>query len=109
MGQNTALLIAEEMLHCEDELTHHGVGSDDGGRVAGDSIAAGAGVDASRVCPVHLAAVQGVVLRGEGQRLPLLGATNNPAQLRRDESNFTKNFTMAERKDRQSSPVYLGG
>lgn len=57
------MLITEEMLHGYDELTHHGVGSNDGGCVAGDSIAAGAGVDASRVSPVHLAAVQRVVLR----------------------------------------------
>lgn len=82
------MLITEEMSHGYDELTHHGVGSNDGGCVAWDSIAAGAGVDASRVSPVHLAAVQRVVLRGEGQRLPLLGATNNHTQLKHDELNL---------------------
>lgn len=52
--------------------THDGVGAGDGGRVAGDPEAAGAGVEAGGVSPVHLAAMQGVVLGGEGQRLALL-------------------------------------
>lgn len=82
MEQNAALLITKEMLHSYDELTHHGVSSDDGGCVAGDSIAAGARVDARRVRPVHLAAVQRVVLRGEGQRLPLLGRTKSKMQFK---------------------------
>lgn len=81
MEQNTALLTTEELLYSCDELTHH-VGSDDGGCVAGDPIAAGARVDASGVRPVHLAAMQRVVLRGEGQRLPLLGGTNGNMPLK---------------------------
>lgn len=73
------------MLHSCEQLTHHGVSSNDGGCVAGDSIAAGARVDASRVRPVHLAAVQRVVLRGEGQRLPLLGGTNSNMEFKHNE------------------------
>lgn len=70
------------MLLRYDQLTHHGVRSDDGGCVAGDSVTAGARVDAGRVRPVHLAAVQREVLGGEGQRLPLLGGTNNHKQFK---------------------------
>lgn len=44
--------------------------------MAGDSKAAGARVEASRMSPVHFTAMQGVVLRREGQRLPLLESKN---------------------------------
>ncbi len=54
-------------------FTHHGVGASDRGCVAGDSEAAGARVEASGMSPVHLAAMQGVVLGREGQWLPFLG------------------------------------
>lgn len=42
--------------------------------MAGDSEAAGARVEASGMSPVHLAAMQGVVLGREGQWLPFLGS-----------------------------------
>lgn len=40
--------------------------------MVGDSVAAGARVEARGMSPVHLAAMQGVVLGGEGQWLPFL-------------------------------------
>lgn len=52
-------------------FTHNGVSGSSGGGVAGDPEAVGAGVEASG-SPVHLAAMQGVVLRGDGQGLPFL-------------------------------------
>lgn len=82
------------MLHSYDELTHHGVSSDDGGCVAGDSIAARARVDTIRVRPTHLAAVQRVVLGGQGQRLPLLGGTNSNMQFKYIELNLNKQKTI---------------
>lgn len=51
-----------------DSRTHDAVCSVDGGCVVGDSVASGPRVKA----PVHLAAVQGVVLGREGQRLAFL-------------------------------------
>ena len=51
-----------------DSRTHDAVCSIDGGCVVGDSVASGPRVKA----PVHLAAVQGVVLGRKWQRLALL-------------------------------------
>lgn len=55
-------------------VTHNGVGASDRGCVAGDSKAAGARVEASGMSPAHFTAMQGVVLRREGQGLSFLGS-----------------------------------
>ena len=44
--------------------------------MAGDSEAAGARVEASRMRPVHLTSMQGEVLGRKGEGLPFLGGKN---------------------------------
>lgn len=55
-------------------FTHNGVSASNRGCVAVDAEAAGARVEASGMSPVHLTAMQGVVLGREGQWLPFLGS-----------------------------------
>lgn len=53
-------------------FTHNGVSASDRGGVAGDSEAAGSRVEASGMSPVHITAMQRVVLGREGKWLPFL-------------------------------------
>lgn len=89
------------------KFTHNGVGASDRGGVAGDSKAAGAGVEASGVSPIHLTAVQRVVLRRERQRLPFLGK-RRPTILIQIRQKLTMMHYSESGQDRNQSPKCKG-
>lgn len=66
-------MVHKEKVHISKRFTHNGVSASNRGCVAGDTKAAGASVEASRMSTVHLAPMQGVILGRKGQRLPFLG------------------------------------
>lgn len=103
-------------------FTHDGVSASDRGCVAGDSKAAGARVEASRMSPVHLTAMQGVVLGREGQWLPFLGKQRDTVIKMHDQREALNGALIkkcqrhhyASKKNKskvwkQSLPVCLGG
>lgn len=116
-------LFTKKRLHSSKEFTHNGISASNRGCVARDSEAGRARVKASRVSPVHLTAMQGVVLRRKRQLLPFLECikkhnNNLNAQLDIKSSMMHQsrrsNYALSKKKKksqvwRQSSPVCLGG